>query len=34
MAPKLINKSNSEILEQKNLKYKKISKKIREYQNL
>ena len=33
MAPKLINKSNSEILEQKNLKYKKISKKIREYQN-
>ena len=33
MAPKLINKSNSEILEQKNLKYKKVSKKIREYQN-
>ena len=29
MAPKLINKSNSEILEKKNLKYKKISKKIR-----
>ena len=33
MAPKLINKSNLEISEQKNLRYKKISNKIKEYQN-
>jgi len=33
MAPKLINKSNLEILDQKNTKYKKISRKIKEYQN-
>ena len=33
MAPKLINKSNLEISEQKNLRYKKISNKIKEYQS-
>ena len=33
MAPKVVNKYNLENLEQKNLKNKKISKKIKEYQN-
>ena len=33
MAPKLINKLNLEISDQKNLKYKKVSRKLKEYQN-
>ncbi len=33
MAPKLINKLNLKISDQKNSKYKKISRKIKEYQN-
>jgi len=33
MAPKVVNKYNLENFEQKNLKNKKISKKIKEYQN-
>tara|TARA_B100001250_G_scaffold399475_1_gene408921 strand:- start:516 stop:944 length:429 start_codon:yes stop_codon:yes gene_type:complete len=33
MAPKLINNLNFEISDQKNSKYKKISRKIKEYQN-
>ncbi len=33
MAPKLINKLKLEISDQKNSKYKKISRKIKEYQN-
>tara|TARA_B100000902_G_scaffold314529_1_gene305312 strand:- start:979 stop:1407 length:429 start_codon:yes stop_codon:yes gene_type:complete len=33
MAPKLINKFNLKISDQKNSKYKKISRKIKEYQN-
>ena len=33
MAPKLINKSSLEVSEQKNLKYKKIRNKIKEYQS-
>ena len=34
MAPKLINKSKNENFIEKNLKFKKINKKIKEYQNL
>ena len=33
MAPKFINSSSKESSEQENLKFKKINKKIREYQN-